>query len=220
VYAALSLSMLILTALAIPSSSKYFARFYGVIHPMLVVIVATALGVESLWFLLKRADFRILTARKSGRGMAASAVMATCLGMAIILVDVLRPYPMGTNVPIPQALLVYPTIGFVAEVVFHLLPLSLFLLLLAPFERTIGNNRTVRLAIVLASKAEPTFQVIFGGESCFWAALVTWVHVFAIAFLQLHVFRRFGFGTMYVFRLIYYAYWHIAWGVIRLEVLY
>jgi hypothetical protein len=40
------------------------------------------------------------------------------------------------------------------------------------------------------------------------------------AFLQLYVFRRFDFASMYAFRLVYYAYWHILWGVIRLKVLF
>jgi hypothetical protein len=34
------------------------------------------------------------------------------------------------------------------------------------------------------------------------------------------VFRRYDFVTMYSFRLFYYAYWHIAWGVIRLRVFF
>jgi hypothetical protein len=53
-----------------------------------------------------------------------------------------------------------------------------------------------------------------------WVAAYTWIHVFVIAFLQLYVFRRFDFVSMYSFRLFYYAYWHILWGVIRLEVLF
>ena len=63
-------------------------------------------------------------------------------------------------------------------------------------------------------------QVLFDSEPFSWADVYTWVHVFAIALLQLYVFRRFDFTSMYVFRLIYYAYWHIIWGVLRLELLF
>ena len=44
--------------------------------------------------------------------------------------------------------------------------------------------------------------------------------VFVIAVLQLYVFRRFDFASMYSFRLVYYAWWHILWGTIRLSVLF
>ena len=53
-----------------------------------------------------------------------------------------------------------------------------------------------------------------------WAAAYTWVHVFAIALLQLAVFRRYDFALMYAFHLFYYAYRYIAWGVFRLDVLF
>ncbi len=48
----------------------------------------------------------------------------------------------------------------------------------------------------------------------------TWLHVFAIALLQLLVFRRYDFVSMLGTRLCYYAYWHLLWGVVRLEVLF
>jgi hypothetical protein len=67
---------------------------------------------------------------------------------------------------------------------------------------------------------EPTFQVLFGERAFTGGAVYTWVHVFAIASLQLFVFRRFDFVSMYSFRLFYYVYWHIVWGVIRLEALF
>lgn len=38
--------------------------------------------------------------------------------------------------------------------------------------------------------------------------------------LQLHVFRRFDFVSMLSLRLVYYVYWHLIWGAIRLRVLF
>ena len=76
------------------------------------------------------------------------------------------------------------------------------------------------LGILLVSVLEPTFQVLFEGKALTWGAAYTWIHVYAIAFLQLYIFRRFDYVSMVSLRLFYYAYWHILWGVIRLEVLF
>jgi hypothetical protein len=46
------------------------------------------------------------------------------------------------------------------------------------------------------------------------------VHVFAINVTQLLLFWRLGFWPMLTFRLTYYALWHIAWGEVRLAVLF
>jgi hypothetical protein len=98
--------------------------------------------------------------------------------------------------------------------------LALLLLVLNPLAGQLGRERVVWLGILIVAVLEPTFQVVFGGDAFTWGAAYTWIHVFAIAFLQLYVFRRFDFVSMYSFRLFYYAYWHILWGVIRLEVLF
>ena len=149
--------------------------------------------------------------------------MASVLAVAIIIADFVIRYPEDTNVPVPEALLFYPAVGFVAEIAFHVLPLALLLLFLAPIRKKLGSDRRIWpawLAIAIAAVVEPTFQVVLPGDPFSLACAYTWVHVFAIAFLQLYMFRRYDFVSMCSFRLIYYAYWHVAWGVIRLEVLF
>ena len=146
--------------------------------------------------------------------------VAFSVGIAIVIADLLIRYPEDTNVPVPQALLFYPAVGFVAEVVFHLVPLVIVLLVLSPLRHWFSTNRVVWIALLITAISEPTFQILFKGEPLTWESAYTWAHVFAIAFMQLQVFRRYDFASMYAFRLIYYAYWHIIWGVIRLEVLF
>jgi hypothetical protein len=41
-----------------------------------------------------------------------------------------------------------------------------------------------------------------------------------INLVQLTLFRRYDFLTMYAFRLVYYLVWHVAWGHLRLQVLF
>jgi hypothetical protein len=220
-YFALSLVALIFIVILLPSSGAYFRRFFGETNAILVIVVASVVGAAALWVLQSSYEFVILKGRTTLRGVALSAVLATVLAVAIVVADFIIRYPQDTNVPVPQALLFYPAIGFVAEIIFHVLPLLLLLLALNPLVgRLLGRERVVWLGILLVAVLEPTFQVLFEGKAFTWGAAYTWIHVFAIAFLQLYVFRRFDFVSMYSFRLFYYAYWHILWGVIRLEVLF
>jgi hypothetical protein len=220
-FAVLGVVAAVATAVLLPSSDRYFTRFYGATDPVLVAIVASLLGALGIAVLTRRFGFRVLGGRHLAlRGVGLSAVLASVMAIAIVVADLVIRYPQNTNVPVPEALAFYPTIGFVAEIIFHVLPLALVLLALAPLERRLGRDRVAWLAILVVAISEPTFQVLFDGTALRWGDAYTWIHVFVFALLQLYVFRRFDFVSMYAFRLIYYAYWHIIWGVIRLELLF
>lgn len=219
-YAALCLAVLGLTAMLLPAAGPHYARFFGGANPWLVTLGAAVVGGACLGWLQSRYGFEILRGRATLRGIAVSAGLATLLGFAIIIVDVLLRYPEHINVPMPQALLFYPAIGFVAEIVFHVLPLTLVLLVLTPLRGRLGADRIVWIGIVVVAVAEPIYQVAFEENPLSWTAAYTGIHVFAVALLQLIVFRRYDFFSMYALRLFYYVYWHIAWGVVRLEVLF
>lgn len=218
-YAVLCLIALAFTAIAIPSAGLYFNRFFGPVHPLLAVAAASVLGAAALW-VLTRFGFAIIKGRPTLRGIGLSAVLATVLAVAIMVADFFIRYPRDLNVPLPQALLFYPAIGLVAEIVFHLLPLAVLVPVLNLIAGRIGQERVVWLSILLVAVCEPTFQVALGGGHSVWGNVYTWMHVFVIALLQLYVFRRFDFAAMYSFRLFYYAYWHILWGTFRLRVLF
>ncbi len=219
-YAALSLAVFGVTASILPSSDAYFQRFLGSADPLLVVAAAALAGAAALSLLYATYGFEILKGRATLRGIGISAGLATLLGVAIVIADLLLGYPEEINVPVPQALLFYPTIGFIAEILFHVLPLALVLLVLVPFRRRWGPDRIVWFGIVFVAALEPIFQVTFERDPLSGTALYTLGHVFAIALLQLIVFRRYDFMSMYSFRLFYYMYWHIIWGVMRLKMLF
>ncbi|MCB9291467.1 MAG: hypothetical protein H6560_29470 [Lewinellaceae bacterium] len=42
------------------------------------------------------------------------------------------------------------------------------------------------------------------------------LHIFLINLIQLWLFKRYDFVSMYTFRLVYYLIWHIGWGWVRL----
>jgi hypothetical protein len=219
-YVLLTALALAMTAVLLPASEPDFERFIGPRNPLLVVLGAGAIGAAALHYLQQRHGFAIVRGRATLRGIAISAGLATLMAVDAIIADLIVRFPAEMNVPMPRALLFYPAIGFIAEIVFHVAPLALLLLILTPLGPRIGENRVVWLAILIVAMTEPTFQVTFEGRVLTWRDLYTWLHVGAIALLQLAVFRRYDFLSMYAFRLIYYAYWHIAWGMVRLELLF
>jgi hypothetical protein len=219
-YILISTVALIFIVLLLPSSGAYFRRFFGETNAIFVIVLASIVGAVALWLLQEKFDFVLFMGKGTLRGLKLSAFLASVLAIAIIVADFFIRYPQDTNVPVPQALLFYPAVGFVVEIVFHVLPLTLLLILLNPLGGWIGKERVVWLGILVVAVLEPTFQVLFEGKAFTWGAAYTWIHVFAIAFLKLYVFRRFDFVSMFSFRLVYYAYWHILWGVIRLKVLF
>lgn len=219
-YFILCLVLFLFTLMLLPSSSLYFRRFLGEVDPRLAVVLASAVGAGALWALQARFGFVVLLGKASLRGLGLSAVLATIMAVAIVIADLLIRYPQDMNVPVPQALLFYPAIGLIAETVFHILPLVLMLVLLSLPGPWIPEERVLWLGIFLVAMIEPTFQVLFEGRAFTWGSAYTWIHVFVFAGLQLYVFRRFDFMSMYAFRMFYYAYWHILWGMIRLRVLF
>lgn len=220
IYALLFFVSLIFIIILIPSSGTYFRRFFGDLNAIIVIVIVSVVGAAALWILQNKYDFVVIMGKGTLRGLALAAALATVLALAIIIADIIFRYPKDLNVPVPQALMFYPAVGFVAEIIFQVLPLALLLIILNPVGGWIGRERLVWLCILLVAILEPTFQVLFERNVFTWRSVYTWIHVFAIAFIQLYIFRKFDFVSMYSFRLIYYTYWHILWGVIRLEVLF
>jgi len=219
-YLLLSGLVLAFTAALLPSSAPYFARFFSDANPLLVVAATSVIGGAALVVLQSRGGFAVLRGRRTLRGIGLSAALAALLAAAAVAADLLFHYPEDLNVPVPAALLFYPAIGFVAEAVFHLVPLALLLLVMTPLVRIIGLTRAIQLGMLVTAFVEPTIQVLLARTVSPSLAVYTSLHVFAISLLQLYVFRRFDFVSMYSFRLCYYALWHLPWGVIRLDVLF
>lgn len=219
-FAALSLWAAGLTTALSLMHSAYFQRFFGVIHPLLAIALVTAAGGLALKLLHARGGFEVFKATARLRGVVLSAALATLFAVEVVVADHIIRFPADMNVPLPHALLFYPAIAYVAEIVFHALPLALLILFLGPLLKGLRRDRLVWLGIFLTALLEPTFQAGFEEEPISWAGAYVWVHLYAFNLLQLYVFKRYDFASMYAFRLFYYLYWHIAWGFVRLQVLF
>lgn len=216
----LSVFTLSLTAILVLSGDDSFRRFFGNASPLRVALGACAIGGLAMALLHDRAGFRLFAGRRTLHGIRVAALLAAVPGVAIILADLVLRYPRETNVPPPQAFLFYPAIGFIAEMVFHIVPLALLILALSPLRARFGMDRIAWIAMAIVVMAEPTFQVAFMRGSATALTVYTWFHIAAISVLQLYIFRRYDFLSMYAFRLAYYAIWHIGWGALRLSLLF
>jgi hypothetical protein len=179
------------------------------------------LGFILLAYLLARGWFAIFLVQ-NWQGWFLAAGLAVLLALAMIFFDSRIVLPPDVNRPYPDSLLFYPTIGFVAEIFFHVLPLTLLLVILSALFKNLTFEQIVWPCIIFVALWEPVFQTRFSLSAAYpWTAVIfIAVHNFLFNFIQLALFKRFDFVTMYGFRLVYYLLWHIVWGVIRLRLLF
>jgi hypothetical protein len=223
VFIALSIGVVGLTGIIYFSNNLVFSRLIGTINPFTIIIPIIFVGLLLFSILLSHNWFAIYKKGNPG-GMLLSAILASILGIIIILVDHKIVYPKTINVPFPESFAYYPSVGFCVEILFHVLPVSLVTILLSFVFKNIDSRKIIWISILIASLVEPIFQSLdllsYTNQYPLWAVLFTGLHVFVINFLQLLVFKRHDFVAMYSFRLVYYLFWHIGWGYIRLQLLF
>lgn len=222
VFGLLSLVVSGFTGVLTVTSPQVFRPYFGAINPMLSMLGVLVLGF-SLWFLLlSRGWFVVYEPGALRQSLPLVVVLPTVLAVGMVAVDVLAVLPPDTNVRFPRSLLFYPTMGFVVEILFHLLPLSIAFVTAAALSREIDRATLPSVFIVIISLLEPVFQLQAGFSSDVprWTEAYIGLNVFAINLAQLYLFKRYDFLTMYAFRLVYYLLWHILWGVARVQILF
>ena len=195
------------------SRSALFKPYFGDVPPLTAITLVILAGVFSLGFLHSRGWFEIYT-RDCFRGMVFSTILATLLGIGQVFADLVIRFPKDLNVPPPQSLLFYPVMAYVVETCFHALPLALVLAILGPLSKEVNTNVLVWLCFLPVASLEPIVMRRLG-----FSAYVG-LFVFTFNLLQLYVFRRYDFVSMYSFRLVYYVLWHVLWGYLRLRLLF
>lgn len=220
VFLGLSLAVMGLTGIVHFTDDLPFGRFIGGFNPLLAGLLIIILGGILLTFLLSRGWFSLYK-NKDRKGLYRASGLAAILGLVMILVDCKIVFPADTNILFPVSLLFYPAIGFFVEIVFHVLPLTLLLVMLTSWFRNVRYENIVWSSILIVALLEPVYQVGWlGGRYPPWAVAYVGLHVFMINLFQLIIFKRYDFISMYLFRLVYYLFWHIGWGYLRLKVLF
>jgi hypothetical protein len=221
VFAVLSLGIAGLSELGYILNSHLFQNYFGFLHPLLVIFLLGLLGFLLLFFLVSQ-RFLVVFSKATFRECAICFVLAACFAFIAILVDLNVKFPKGMNILFPESLLFYPVIGFCVEIVFHVLPLSILILIFSWFFRHTQKTKTLWLSLAIVSLLEPVFQAVSGFSATVsgWVLVWTGVHVFLFNLVQFIILKRNGFVWMYLFRLVYYVFWHVAWGYFRLRVLF
>lgn len=201
------------------SNSLIFQKYLGHINPLIAF-----LGISILCFMLLSSSILTnwfsINKQKHYKELLPYFFLIGIFVLTAILVDINNPFPKNMNIEFPKALLFYPAIGFLVEILFHVLPLYVFLSLFTLFLKKLSHKKAIYICIVIVATIEPTYQAIYMDSSPNWAIIVTWLNLFLFNITQLAIFKKYDLITMYSFRLIYYAFWHIVWGYIRLNLLF
>lgn len=193
-----------------------FERYVAGLHPVLVMLGVAAAALVSLPYLASRGWPMLPEPGTIGEAAVLTAVAVPLFLAAAVGADLILRFPEDMNAPLPDALLFYPAIGFLVEVVLHAVPLAL---LVAAFGGAPDPAEpSFWLMIVPIAMLEAGIQAAFAGSIP--TATFSFIQLLAFGAVQLYVFARFGFLPMYAFRLAYYLLWHVGWGTARLHWLF
>ena len=222
VYVALSLAVIAGTGILCAHNKVIYQDFFGRINPLLVMVAVSILGFILLTYLLGRGWFAIFQIQNL-QGLLLAAGLAALLALAMIAFDRWIVLPQDVNRPFPD---------FAALLSHHRLcgrnPLprpaahAAAAALLSALFKNLTFEQMIWPCILFVALWEPIFQTRLSlSEAYPWTAVIfIALHNFLFNFVQLALFKRYDFVTMYSFRLVYYLLWHIVWGVIRLRVLF
>ena len=221
IFLGISFFIATLTIILYIRNAFLFQAFFGVLNPLVVVFIIILLGTILSTFFLSRGWFAIYKAGNF-KGFLVAGGLAALLSLGIILVDLKFVFPADVNRPFPDSLFFYPIFGYVVEVIFHLLPLFLLLLGLTSFFKDIDFEKATWLCIIMVALFEPIFQTVLGFSRPYPPFVTGYIFVNILLFnlFQLLIFKRYDFVSMFSFRLVYYAIWHIVWGYVRLSLLF
>ena len=211
-----SLSALIANS-SVPSA---YQRYLGGIHPLLMILILYILGMLMFSVLMREGAFAVFR-RGDYKGILTAAALTIPFALVVTIVDINWPFPEDMNVPFPNSIFFYASIGYIVEILLHLLPFGLLYILLGKLFPGTEGGWIVWVCILGAAILEPALQVVFAGSSDLPGIPVfVGVHLLLINLVQLILFVKFDFLSMYSFRLVYYLWWHVIWGYLRLGVVF
>jgi hypothetical protein len=196
-----------------------FERFIGTMSPIVAVAVAGVVGSAAL-AILDSAGW--VGSDPKRRGLARSTLLALGLGAAIIVADTVAGFGESINVIWPTSILFYPVMEFIAEVAFHLVPLAFVVTVSRRWTLRDSGLNAAAMPIIVVALFEAIYQVLGSASADVsrWLLAYLGLHMSAFAVAGLAGLRRYGFGAMMWLRLAYYAIWHVAWGVFRLDLIF
>lgn len=193
----------------------FYSKILGDQNSIIIFITSGIAAYLSIIY-INRYDLHFISNAFSKRKLLFYFSISILLGFMPVLIDTWHSFPKDINVLFPESVLFYPTIGVLAEILFHLLPATLLLVI---FRSKIRNHPWI--IIVSVAAVEPVFQVIFGigPNGIELRDVLVFLEIFIFGIVQMHAFMKYGFFTMYICRIGFYLTWHFFWGTIRLGIM-
>ena len=221
VFLVLSLFMFIFTLILYLLKTEFMKKFFAKLNPLAAITIVVVVGVLALTYLNSTGYFVIFRRERIKQLLLYLPLTLVFVGGAIA-VDAVFTFPEDINLLPPKSLLFYPMIGFVVEIVFHIVPLAILFALLTNIFKNVDKEKIILVCIILVAVIEPIYQFAFSSDSGFpmWVRIVDTIRLILFSIVQLYIFKNNDFLSMYSFRLVYYLFWHIIWGTIRLRLLF
>jgi len=220
IFLAISLSMLIITGILYVRDYEAYSRFFGRANPVLVVIFTIIVGSFLMSRLRSTMALKVYTAAPKTR-ILVIVVIPLVLFCGIVWVDTRGVFPQDLNIAFPESLLFYPSIAYIVEIIFHIVPFALCVFIITTVFKQCQQTTVLLITIPLVALFEPIFQIMtFGGNYPGWAIAYVGTNILVINLAQLWLFVKYDFVSMYAFRLVYYVLWHIIWGAFRVQWLF
>jgi len=203
-------------------SPGIFDRFLGPVDAISALLVTGTLGHTGLSFLVRKYGLRV-SVRLNVQNTLPVFLGTILFGTIVILMDFSAPLPADINIAFPVSILFYPVIGLPAEIIFHVIPITLISGGLSLLRSSWPNERILLISLLIAALIEPVYHVFsmyMSGDYRTPLMIMIGIHILLFSLFQLYLFRRHGFFHMYLCRLCYYLIWHILWGALRLQLLY
>ncbi len=200
----------------------FFQRFFGEVNLWLVYMVIGVAGVMAATLLQSKGWFMIYKPER-WKSLWRYLALAFFLSINAILIDLKVMLPADMNIPFPNSLMFYPSINFLVQIIFHILPLTALLLMLKLIPPQKSQEKFIWIVIAVVALLEPIYHMLdmrtLGAYSLQWVIL-TGINIYLINFFELLIFKRYDFVAMFLFRLLFYLIWHIIWGYFRLGILF
>ena len=219
IFLSLSIVIIGLTAILDYENSSIFQRFFASLNPLVIIILTSFSGFLLFVLFLSKNWFAIFK-KENLRWLNKLSLLTLPFVAISIIIDLIFVFPVNINILFPYSLLFYPVMGFLAEILFHIIPLA-FLVTISNFVfKNISTRKLIWVCLIIAALCEPTYQAVFMQSSPTLVIVLVWSNIYLFNLMQLYIFKHYDFISMYIFRLIYYSMWHIIWGYFRLDLLF
>lgn len=218
----ISIFVVLLIILVSRINRSLFQPYFGDLSPVLTAAIICISSWIAFYLLSNRYEFRIYRPDSIKKGSIRVFILCIPFMLAVSLADLILGFPEDMNVAFPLALLFYPAMGYIGQITLHVIPLLILILLSEVLREKVSQNTRILYCMIIAAGFEAVFQV--GGMNAFHSLTsldyFVILHLFLFGLAEFYIYRKYDYISMYLFRLIYYVYWHVLWAELRLDWLF